>query len=263
RYSFATCRLYMTLLTSWVIVALSDGIQYYEQARSRELAWARMETALANAQLQALSMQLHPHFLFNTLHAISTLISDDPRAAQEMVLKLGDLLRATLNKMDQHEVSLKQELDLLDCYLAIEQTRFGDRLLVHREIDPATLQCAVPTLIFQPLVENAIRHGIDKHRQKDQITISARTENERLALEVQNRTGKMEDDAGRRARGIGLSNTVARLEQLYGSDHTFTICNTDAGVSGKVTITISQAKTRDRESRGELNDVQSAHAGCR
>src|SRR5215510_2079811 len=260
-FFFATYKFHFNLLTYWLIVLLHHGLYYYEQSRAQELAGARMEAELANAQLQALNMQLHPHFLFNTLHAISTLISDDPRAAQEMVLKLGDLLRATLNKMDQHEVSLKQELDLLDCYLAIEQTRFGDRLLVHREIDPATLQCAVPTLIFQPLVENAIRHGIAKHRQKDQITISARTENERLALEVQNRTGKMEDDAGRRARGIGLSNTVARLEQLYGSDHTFTICNTDAGVSVKITIPISQSKTGEPESRGELNEVQSAHRG--
>src|SRR5215467_10618604 len=179
-FFFATYKFHLDLLTYWVIVLLHHGLFYYGQSRQQELAGARMEAELANAQLQALNMQLHPHFLFNTLHAISTLIPDDPSAAQNMVLKLGDLLRATLSKMEQHEVSLQQELELLDCYLAIEQTRFGDRLRIDRKIDPETLQCAVPTLIFQPLVENAIRHGIAKHRQADQITISAGTENGHL-----------------------------------------------------------------------------------
>src|SRR5215472_5751483 len=136
-YFFATYKLHMDLLTYWVIVALNHGIFYFEQSRSRELAWARMETDLANAQLQALNMQLHPHFLFNTLHSISTLISEEPAAAQEMVLKLSDLLRATLSKIETPEVPLRQELDLLECYLSIEQTRFKDRLQITRQIDPA------------------------------------------------------------------------------------------------------------------------------
>ena len=258
-FFFATYKFHFNLLTYWVIVLLHHGLYYYEQSRKQELAGARMEAELANAQLQALNMQLHPHFLFNTLHAISTLIPDDPAAAQDMVLKLGDLLRATLSKMEQHEVSLQQELELLDCYLAIEQTRFGDRLRINREIAPETLQCAVPTLIFQPLVENAIRHGIAKHRQADQITISAGTENGHLALEVRNRMGKMQG-AARQTRGIGLSNTVARLEQLYGNDHTFTMSNTHAGVSVKITIPILQTG-RNIEPRGESNEVQSAHRG--
>ena len=259
-FFFATYKFHFNLLTYWVIVLLHHGLFYYEQSRKQELAGARMEAELANAQLQALSMQLHPHFLFNTLHAISTLIPDDPPAAQDMVLKLGDLLRATLSKMEQHEVSLQQELELLDCYLAIEQTRFGDRLRIDREIAPETLPCAVPTLIFQPLVENAIRHGIAKHRQEDLITISAGSEKGHLVLEVRNRAGKMQDGAGRPARGIGLSNTVARLEQLYGNDHTFTISDTQPGVSVKITIPIVRTET-DIESRGESNEVQSAHRG--
>src|SRR5215471_336181 len=242
-FFFATYKFHFNLLTYWVIVLLHHGLYYYEQSRKQELAGARMEAELANAQLQALNMQLHPHFLFNTLHAISTLIPDDPAAAQDMVLKLGDLLRATLSKMEQHEVSLQQELELLDCYLAIEQTRFGDRLRIDREIAPETLPCAVPTLIFQPLVENAIRHGIAKHRQEDLITISAGSEKGHLVLEVRNRAGKMQDGAGRPARGIGLSNTVARLEQLYGNDHTFTISDTQPGVSVKITIPIVRTET--------------------
>lgn len=256
-FFFATYKFHFNLLTYWVIVLLHHGLYYYEQARKQELEGARMEAELANAQLQALNMQLHPHFLFNTLHAISTLIPDEPGTAQEMVLKLSDLLRATLSKMDQHEVSLKQELELLECYLAIELTRFGDRLSIIREIDPAAAQYTVPTLIFQPLVENAIRHGIAKHRQQDQITVSALTENGQLALEVQNRTGKMGDDWP--ARGIGLSNTVARLEQLYGNDHTFTMRTTEAGVSVKITIPINHAQAGETESRGESNEVPGPH----
>src|SRR5215467_1104591 len=172
-YFFATYKLHMNLLTYWVIVALSHGIFYFEQARSRELAWARMETDLANAQLQALNMQLHPHFLFNTLHSISTLISEDPVSAQQMVLQLSELLRASLGKIEQAEVPLHQELELLECYLNIEQTRFKDRLTVQREIEAAALGCEVPTMILQPLVENAVRHGIGKHKQSDRISICA------------------------------------------------------------------------------------------
>jgi len=236
-FFFATYKFHLNLLTYWLIVLLNHGLYYFQQSRAREVAGARMETELANAQLQALNMQLHPHFLFNTLHAISTLIPDDPSAAQEMVVKLSDLLRATLSRMDQHEVPLRQELELLDCYLTIEQTRFGDRLRVAREIDPAALACSVPTLIFQPLVENAIRHGIAKHKQEDQINIYAHLRNGQLELGVRNRAGKIERDAGIQARGIGLNNTMARLEQLYGNDQSLIMSSPeDGGVSVKVII---------------------------
>src|SRR4029077_17268478 len=227
-YFFATFKLHMNLLTYWGIVALNPGIYYYEQSRSRELAWARMETELANAQLQALSMQLHPHFLFNTLHSISTLISDDPCAAQQMVLQLSDLLRATLNKIETPEVPLRQELELLDCYLSIEQTRFKDRLMISKRIDDDALPCLVPTMILQPLVENAVRHGIANTKQSDEISILGRRAEGALLLEVRNRTGRMEN-GGETPRGIGLSNTRARLEQLYNNSHTFAITNCDGG----------------------------------
>lgn len=227
-YFFAAFKFHMNLLTYWVIVALNHGAYYYEQARSRELARSRLETDLANAQLQALNMQLHPHFLFNTLHSISTLISDEPLAAQEMVLKLSELLRASLSKVDQAEVPLHQELALLDCYLSIEQTRFKDRLTIRKEIDSAALECPVPTMILQPLVENAVRHGIGKHRQADEISILAKRQNGRLLLAVQNRAGRMENGT-ETPRGIGLTNTRARLEQLYEDAHSFEISNRDGG----------------------------------
>jgi len=228
-YFFATFKGHINLLTYWVIVALNHGFYYYEQSRARELAWSRMETDLANAQLQVLNMQLHPHFLFNTLHSISTLISEDPQAARQMVIKLSDLLRASLNKIDQPSVPLQQELELLECYISIEQTRFKDRLAVEKEIDSSALVCEVPTMILQPLVENAVRHGIGKHRQADLISIVAQRANGRLLLEVRNRIGSVENGGPAAARGIGLSNTRARLEQHYSSRHSFEIANLEGG----------------------------------
>ena len=228
-YFFATFKLHMNLLTYWVIVALNHGVYYYEQSRARELAWSRMEADLANAQLQVLNMQLHPHFLFNTLHSISTLISDDPQAARQMVLKLSDLLRASLNKIDQPEVPLHQELELLECYISIEQTRFKDRLIIEKEVHASALACAVPTMILQPLVENAVRHGIGKHRQADRIAIVAQRTNGRLLLEVRNCVGSVENGGPAPVRGIGLANTRARLEQLYGSQYSFEIANRESG----------------------------------
>src|SRR5215510_9445823 len=238
-FFFATYKFHFNLLTYWLIVLLHHGLYYYEQSRAQELAGARMEAELANAQLQALNMQLHPHFLFNTLHSISTLISDDPKAAQEMVLKLGDLLRATLSKIETPEVPLGQELELLDCYLSIEQTRFKDRLKVSKEIDPAALSCSVPTMVLQPLVENAVRHGIGKCKQADEISIVGRRENGRLLLEVRNRTGRIEN-GGATPRGIGLSNTKARLEQLYSDAYSFQLTNREGGgVSVHLTLPVS------------------------
>ena len=228
-YFFATFKGHINLLTYWVIVALNHGFYYYEQSRARELAWSRMEADLANAQLQVLNMQLHPHFLFNTLHSISTLISDDPQAARQMVLKLSDLLRASLNKIDQPAVPLQQELELLECYISIEQTRFKDRLTIEKEIDANALACKVPTMILQPLVENAVRHGIGKHKQADRISIVAQRANGRLLLEVRNRVGSMENGGPTPARGIGLTNTRARLEQLYNGQHSFEIANREGG----------------------------------
>lgn len=251
-YFFATYKLHIDLLTYWVIVALNHGLYFYGQARARELAWSRMEADLANAQLQVLNMQLHPHFLFNTLHSISTLISDDPLAARQIVLKLSDLLRASLNKIEQAEVPLQQELDLLECYLSIEQTRFKDRLVIEKEIDANALACEVPTMILQPLVENAVRHGIGKHRQADRIAIVAQRTNDCLLLEVRNCVGSVENGGPAPVRGIGLTNTRARLEQLYGRQHSFEIENRE---DGGVAVRLSLPATGDGAS------IQASKAG--
>jgi LytS/YehU family sensor histidine kinase len=165
-----------------------------------------------------LRMQLHPHFLFNTLQAAVTLVQEDPRAAEDVLLRLSELLRITLDQMGTNEVPLARELEFLDLYIGIQRQRFGDRLTVEIHADASTLDQQVPPLLLQPLVENAIRHGIGKHKGEDLIEIYARIENGGLELEVWNANSVVEDSSERIfLRGVGLRNTRARLEQLYGS----------------------------------------------
>ena len=168
-----------------IIVAAHYGYDYYRRYRERQLRSVDLEGRLAKAELQALKMQLHPHFLFNTLNAISVLMRRDTETANRMLVRLSDLLRLTLDEVGTQEVSLKHELDFLNLYLEIEQMRFQDRLTISRNIQPVTLGAAVPNLILQPLVENAIRHGIAKRTGMGRIEIRAVREGVNLRLEVQ------------------------------------------------------------------------------
>lgn len=218
------------LLTYGAIVGLSHALDYYRKYRERELRASQLETKLAQAQLDALRMQLHPHFLFNTLNSISVLMAEDVRAAQTMLARLSDLLRASLEKTGAHEVALHDELEFLESYLEIEQTRFQDRLTVRMEIDPAALDARVPNLILQPLVENAIRHGIAPRARRGVVEIRAARENGLVRLAVADDgvgvgSARPED----LMKGIGLSNTRSRLEQLYGAAHRFEMRERDGG----------------------------------
>ena len=218
------------ILTYWAILGITAAIDYYRRYRERELRASQLETRLAQAQLQVLKMQLHPHFLFNTLHAISTLMHKDVEAADRMIARLSDLLRASLESVGVQEVSLKQELEFLERYLEIEQTRFRDRLTVEMQIEPETLDARVPNLILQPLVENAIRHGIAPRSAPGHIEIHARRENGTLNLEVcDNGRGLILDGDAKLKEGLGLSNTRARLEQLYGPAHRFDLESRQGG----------------------------------
>jgi signal transduction histidine kinase len=224
------------VLTYWMVVGLAHGIDYYRKYRERELRASQLETRLAQAQLDALRMQLHPHFLFNTLNSISVLMSEDVTAARRMLTRLSDLLRVSLDNSATHEVSLREELEFLNNYLEIEQTRFQDRLTVRMNVEPAALSASVPYLILQPLVENAIRHGIAPRAQAGVIEISAVRANGMVRLQVtDNGTGMPPSASGGMNKGIGLSNTQSRLEQLYGSDHSFEM---KAAVGGGVEVTI-------------------------
>ena len=184
------------MMTYWAIVGLSHALRYQREARDRELSGAQLETHLVEAQLQALQRQLQPHFLFNTLNTISALMHRDVDAADDMIARLSDLLRISLQTVGVQEVTLKEELDFLSKYLEIEQTRFRDRLTVVFDVHPDTLDALVPNLVLQPLVENAIKHGIGPRPTPGQIEIRARNAGALLELEVQD-------------NGVGLS--AARL----------------------------------------------------
>src|SRR5262249_40870931 len=202
----------------WAIVGLCHAITYCQKYRERELRASQLAARLAQAQLQLLKMELHPHFLFNTLHSISALIHTDPERADRMLTRLGDLLRLTLENSGTQEVCLNQELDFIQTYLEIEQVRFGPRLSVQRQIDPDVLGARVPYLILQPLVETASRQGIAPSRQPGQVGMGARRVGKRLWLQVWDTGPGLSDEftPPPLRRGIGLTNTRARLQQLYG-----------------------------------------------
>jgi LytS/YehU family sensor histidine kinase len=163
-----------------------------------------------------LRIQLHPHFLFNTLQAATILVHEDPNAAEDVLLRLSDLLRVTLDEMSNHEVTLQRELVFLDLYLGIQRQRFKDRLRVHVAADPAILNRKVPSLILQPLVENAVHHGIGRHKEDDSVEVSAHANNGFLELEVRNYASTLDNNASHNGHGVGLRNIRSRLEQLYG-----------------------------------------------
>jgi len=215
-----TFKLHPNLVTYWAIVGASHLLDYYRRYRERELR-------LAQAQLQVLKMQLQPHFLFNTLHAISALMHRNVEAADRMMARLSDLLRLTIESAGVEEVALKQEMEFLDRYLEIQKTRFSDRLTVTIDIDPETLDARVPNLILQPLVENAIRHGIASRAEPGKVEIRARRLKGNLQIEVR-------DDGpglppGEPREGVGLSNTRARLRQLYGDRQRLQLSNAPGG----------------------------------
>lgn len=241
--SLVVMMLYFNFLTYGAVIGIGHAFNFYRQFRERELKASQLKTQLAQAQLQALKTQLHPHFLFNTLHTIAMLNLKDPKAANRMIARLSDLLRLTLDNVGVQEVSLRQELEFLERYLEIEQIRFQDRLAVHKDIDPETLDAAVPNLILQPLVENAIRHGIAKRETEGRIELFAKRENGSLLLKVcDNGPGMSKDLQSNLERGIGIKNTRARLEQLYGAAHRMELVNANGG-GLEVSITIPLRET--------------------
>lgn len=221
---------HQNLVTYALVVATTQGYLYYQRYRQGEVRSAQLSAQLAQAQLQALRMQLHPHFLFNTLNAISTLVHKDPEAADHMIARLSDLLRMSLENVGVQEVPLAQEIGFLERYLDIERTRFGDRLVVRMDVAPDTLDASTPYLILQPLVENAIRHGLASRATAGLVSIRTRRTDDMLILEIRD-DGPGVPAGGPPKRGVGLSSTQARLEGLYGAAHRFAWTNGEAGGS--------------------------------
>ena len=210
------------LVTGVGMVGLIHAVFYYRESQQRALREAQLETRLVEAQLQTLQHQLHPHFLFNTLHAISTLMHRDLSAAERMLVQLGDLLRLTLESSTRPEVRLAEEIEFLEKYVQIEQIRLGERLTTWFDIETEVLDAAVPTLILQPLVENAIEHGIAPLGLPGRITVSAKREHDMLVMTVEDSgPGPSERAMAALFTGIGLSNTRARLTYQFGAHYRF------------------------------------------
>jgi signal transduction histidine kinase len=229
--------IHSSLVTYWVLAGAAWGYDYYSRYRRGEIHGAQLSAQLAQAQLQALRTQLHPHFLFNTLNAIATLVHRDPEAADQMIARLSDLLRITLEGIGVQEAPLAKEIDFLRGYLEIEQARFGDRLTVDMQIAPEALGARVPYLILQPLVENAIRYGIASHSHPGRVVIYASSANGSLVLEVRDNGPGLTNGSGTIPRkGMGLTNTRSRLEKLYGGRQRF---ETKTGPNGGFVVTMT------------------------
>jgi two-component system LytT family sensor kinase len=221
---------YIDLIIALLIVIAVHALLYYQNFRASELAQSSLKTQLAQAQLRALKMQLHPHFLFNTLHSISSLVLEDPPKANSMIARLGDFLRLTVDNSEQQLVTLKEETEFLRCYLDIEQVRFGDRLTVAFELEPQTLSAQVPHLILQPIVENAIQHAIAPRAAQGRIRVEAKRLNSLLRVAISDSGPGIDSNANSLGKkGVGLSNVRSRLQQIYGPDFRFELMNASDG----------------------------------
>lgn len=220
---YVQARFNVSFLVYCAVVGATYAATYAQRLRRRELDASRLEGQLAEARLAALRARIHPHFLFNTLHAISTLVGRDPERARHMIARLSDLMRLSLDRDESPEIALRDELEYVDVYLDIEQSRFGDRLEVDFAIDPEAMDAQVPNLILQPLVENAIRHGIARLEGRGTLRISAVRSDGRLELAVVNDAPPPEEDPDGRMTGggIGLAHVRERLVRLYGDAQRF------------------------------------------
>jgi two-component system LytT family sensor kinase len=222
----------MRMWSYLMLAAFAYAADFYQRYQEGTMRTSQLETQLAQAQLQALKMQLHPHFLFNTLNSISALLHKSPEAADRMIARLGDFLRLTLRNSGTQEVTMQQELEFLKCYLDIERIRFQDRLTVEINVQPEASTAKVPNLILQPVVENAIRHGIVTHNEPGRIEISAQCVNGWLEMKVtDNGPGLARSKDGKVdiTEGVGIKNTRSRLQQLYGDTYIFELADASGG----------------------------------
>ena len=230
------------IMIYWGIIAVSQAINYFRKYQERELR-------LSQAELQALRTQLHPHFLFNTLNAIAELVYSDPKVADRSILRLSELLRFSLASEKAQEVTLKEEIEFLEKYVEIHKTLMRDRLNVRISLDPETLDAAVPNMILQPLVENAIKHGISPRPEGGNIEVSAHRLNGKLYVEIADDGLGMPEQGTGMQGGVGLINTRERLKHLYNDAHTF---NLNSSPGRGVTIRIS-VPFKETGSNGNTN----------
>jgi len=211
------------------------SIDYYKSFNENKIRATQLEAKLAQAELNALKMQLQPHFLFNTLNAISVLVHKDPESADEMITRLSDLLRLTLDKFGQKKVTLKEEIDFINSYLDIQKIRYKDRLNVEMNISPSTIDLEVPALILQPVVENSIKHAVEPSSGQTVISISTFIDKNYLNIEIKDNGPGMNDNTN---EGVGIKNIKARLEQMYGENKFFSLTDSEGGVKTIMKIPI-------------------------
>lgn len=241
------------VLIYWVILTSSLIFLYYGRYQDEMLKASKLDVQLSNARLQALKMQLHPHFLFNTLHSITALVlKNENRDAVKMINRLSELLRLTLDNIETQVWTLEDEVEFTRRYLEIERIRFHDRLVVGWEIDPPALGAQVPNLILQPLVENAMRHAVDSNSGTSRIQIVAHLQSARVLMEVRDGGKDSEKLSGQNgAAGLGLKNTRARLSELYGEDYSFSLSRREnEWTVAQIVIPFSPAK---EEPKGETH----------
>ncbi|MEM8485446.1 MAG: histidine kinase [Bacteroidota bacterium] len=234
-----TSRMHVNALAFWTVLGFYNAFDYYMRFLKQERQASQLELQLAQANLRALKMQLNPHFLFNTLHSVAALVrKNENGTAVKMLGRLGDFLRLALENQGTQQIKLEEELDFLDRYLEIEKIRFQDRLVVQKDVDPEALGLYVPNLILQPLVENAIHHGIAPHSDGGQIIIRATITHDQLVLDVQDDGPGIEKIETAR-KGVGLSNSIERMQRLYGDNQQVTLHNVpDGGLLVQLTIPV-------------------------
>ena len=241
--SFGVGVLFMSftgILTYWLVVGLYQSMHFYQVAMERQTIAAQLETQLSHAELENLKSQMHPHFLFNSLHAIGVLMQEDVDAASHLLVCLGDLLRIALERRE-NEITLQSELEFVGKYLEIEQTRFHDRLKVHMDVPPDLLEVYVPSLALQPLVENAIKHGISVDSAAGRLEIAAQLLNGRVLLCVRD-DGPGPAPGSRLRFGVGLTNVQSRLKQLYGDESSLELIGGDGrGCEAIITIPLRRS----------------------
>jgi len=248
-FAHVLSRTFMDIQRYWYIVLVTQTIAFYGKYQERQILSSQLEAQLARAQLEVLKIQLEPHFLFNTLNSIAALARHDGEAAEHMTLQLADLLRMSLDGVGVYEVPLQQELTFLQKYIDIQQVRFHDRLHVETEIDPRTLDTLVPNLILQPIVENAIRHGIGPRRAGGVIRISTWRDRDDVWMEIRDNGVGFTRGGLMPPEGVGLSNTRGRLQQLYNEDHAMVLEDaTGGGCTVKIRVpyrTMTEEVTTD------------------
>ena len=243
---------YLAFQSYWVLVAVHQAWHYYKRFTDRAIRASQLEARLARAQLEVLKGQLQPHFLFNTLNAISTLVHRDPRAADEMITQLSALLRHSLDSIGVQEVRLGQEVEFLSRYLDIQRTRFQDRLQVAIDVPEPLLQVLVPNQVLQPIAENAIKHGLAMRPECGRIEVSARRAGHWLDLAVRDDgPGFRLGPEGLPMRGIGLRNTRERLRELYGPGASLTLSNhADGGAVVRLRLPIGDTTSLTTTAQG-------------